>query len=65
MKDITSKQLRDKFSDVLNEVAFKDERYTVSRNGKEMAVIISLEDYLKAKAYASKLEADKERKAPT
>lgn len=45
METISSKDVRDHLSDVLNKVAYKGQKYTLTRSGKEMAVILSIEEW--------------------
>jgi len=40
MKKITSKEIRENLSEVLSDINFKKETYTVTRNGKDMVVFI-------------------------
>ena len=44
MTTISSGDLRDRFSEILNDVAFKGERIFVSRNGRPMAALVPVED---------------------
>ena len=37
-------QLRDNLGDTVNRVAFADERVFITRNGKKVAAIVSIED---------------------
>lgn len=45
MKRISSKEARENMSDIINDVSFKGNHYVLTRNGKGMAVIISLEEW--------------------
>lgn len=45
METISSKEIRDNLSDILNKVAYKGQKYTLTRSGKDMAVIVSMEEW--------------------
>jgi prevent-host-death family protein len=45
MESISCKEVREHMSDVINQVAFKSKRYTVTRHGSAVAVLLSLEDW--------------------
>lgn len=45
METISSKDIRDNLSDILNKVAYKGQKYTLTRSGKDMAVIVSVEEW--------------------
>ena len=45
METISSKQARDNLSDILNQVAFRKERYILTRSGKNMAVLLSMDEW--------------------
>ena len=45
MESISCGEVRNHMSDVINQVAFKSKKYTVTRNGSAVAVLISLEEW--------------------
>ncbi|MDB2613547.1 type II toxin-antitoxin system Phd/YefM family antitoxin [Chlamydiales bacterium] len=44
-QEISSKDLREKQADVLNQIAFKGAHYIITRHGKEAAALISLDEF--------------------
>ena len=42
---LTASELREDLADVINKVAYAGEKIVVQRNGKDMAVLISMEDF--------------------
>ena len=56
METISSKDVRDHLSDVLNDVAFKGRKYTLTRSGKGIAVILSLEEWNQISEVMQKFE---------
>jgi len=44
MINLPASEVRKNFSDALNKVAYQRERIVLNRNGKDVAVLISLED---------------------
>ncbi len=44
MKRIGARELRNEMSDALNRVAYRGERIAVERRGKEVAVLVPIED---------------------
>src|SRR5690242_1978961 len=45
MESISCKEVRENMSDVINQVAFKSKRYTLTRHGNGVAVLLSLEEW--------------------
>ena len=45
MENISCKEVRENMSDVINQVAFKSKRYTLTRHGNGVAVLLSLEEW--------------------
>lgn len=45
MTTISCKDVREHMSDVINQVAFKSKRYTLTRHGSAVAVLLSLEEW--------------------
>lgn len=42
---ISCKELRDHMADVINQVAFKSKKYTLTRHGSAVAVLLSLDEW--------------------
>jgi len=62
MESISTKNARDHLSDVLNKVAYTGERYTLTRHGQGVAVLISLDEWNAIEALLSKLEDEEDIK---
>jgi prevent-host-death family protein len=45
MENISCKEVRDHMADVINQVAFKSKKYTLTRHGSAVAVLLSLEEW--------------------
>ena len=45
MESISCKEVRDHMADVINQVAFKSKKYTLTRHGSAVAVLVSLEEW--------------------
>lgn len=60
MEEISSKDARDNLSDILNFVAFQGKHYTLTRNGKGMAVLISLDEWNSVERLLQKLEDEED-----
>jgi len=45
MENISCKEVRDHMSEVINQVAFKSKKYTLTRHGSAVAVLLSLEEW--------------------
>lgn len=60
MEEISSKDARDNLSDILNYVAFQGKHYTLTRNGKGMAVLVSLEEWKAVEHLLQKLEDEED-----
>jgi prevent-host-death family protein len=44
MNRVPASQAREKFADILNEVAFQGERIRVQRSGKDIVAVVPIED---------------------
>lgn len=60
METISSKEARDNLSEILNQVAFKGERYILTRSGKNMAVLLSMEEWELVEKLLQKLEDEED-----
>lgn len=54
---------REKFADILNDVAFKGERVLLHRHGKDVAAVISAEDLALLEALEDRADLDAVREA--
>jgi prevent-host-death family protein len=45
MESISCKEVRDHMADVINRVAFKAQKFTLTRHGSAVAVLLSLEEW--------------------
>lgn len=45
MESISCKEVRENMADVINQVAFKSKRYTLTRHGSGVAVLLSIEEW--------------------
>jgi prevent-host-death family protein len=60
METISSKDIRDNLSNILNKVAYKGQKYTLTRSGKDMAVIISMEDWQRIEKLLHQMEEEED-----
>ena len=56
METITCKEVRDKMSDVVNKVAFGHKRFTITRRGNGIAVLISIDEWREIELALQKIE---------
>ncbi len=45
MESISCKEVREHMADVINQVAFKSKKFTLTRHGSAVAVLLSLEEW--------------------
>ena len=62
METISAKEIRDNLSDILNKVAYKGQKYTLTRSGKDMAVIVSMEEWNLIEKVMQKIEDEEDIK---
>jgi len=62
MKRIGAKELRNEMSDALNRVAYGGERIAVVRRGKEVAVLVPMEDATLLERLAEALDVEEVRR---
>ena len=59
-KEISVGEARDHMSSILNHVAFGGERYTLTRHGREIAVILSIKEWRAIEQLLQKLEDEED-----
>lgn len=62
MESISTKKARDHLSDVINKVAYAGERYTLTRHGHGVAVLISLDEWNAISSLLQKIEDEEDIK---
>jgi prevent-host-death family protein len=55
-KKVSAKEARDNFSAIINEVAFGNQHYTVTRHDKDVVVMIPAEEWRYIESLIQKLE---------
>ncbi len=60
MQQVSAREARDHMASILNHVAFGGKRYTLTRHGQGVAVIISLEEWERAEHLLQKLEDEED-----
>jgi prevent-host-death family protein len=60
MENISCKEVREHMADVINQVAFKSKKYTLTRHGSAVAVIVSLEEWKAMKKLIEKKEDEED-----
>ena len=63
MDDISSKEIREHFSEYIHRAAYGKERHVVTRNRKRMAAIVPIEDLELLTALEDVIDLDEARKA--
>jgi antitoxin YefM len=62
METISTKDVRDHLSNVINKVVYAGERYTLTRHGHGVAVLISLEEWNAISSLLQKIEDEEDIK---
>lgn len=60
MEEVSSREVRDHMASILNHVAYGGKRYTLTRHGQGVAVIISLEEWKSVENLLQKLEDEED-----
>lgn len=60
MEEVSAKEARDHMASILNHVAFGKKRFTLTRHGQGVAVIISLEEWKSIERLLHKLEDEED-----
>lgn len=63
MTRISASKARDEFSDALNRVAYKGERIVLRRRGKDVAVLVPIEDLKLLEEIEDRIDAEEAKKA--
>ena len=63
MKTIEASQLRQRFSDALNTVAYAGERIAINRHGKRVAVLVPVDDLAMLEALEDRIDVALAKKA--
>lgn len=63
MEKITTTKARDSFADIISKIAFGKERIILTRNGREIAAIISVEDLENLEEFEDLADLEQARKA--
>ncbi|MDO8501609.1 MAG: type II toxin-antitoxin system Phd/YefM family antitoxin [Gemmatimonadaceae bacterium] len=56
-------EARNRFADIVNDVAYRGERVVLQRHGKDIAAIVPVEDLALLEALEDKIDLDAARKA--
>jgi prevent-host-death family protein len=60
MESISCKEVRAHMADVINQVAFKSKKYTLTRHGAAVAVLLSLEEWTAMEKLIEKREDEED-----
>ena len=63
MTRMPATEARNRFADVVNDVAFRGERVILQRHGKDIAAVVPVEDLALLEALEDKIDLDATRKA--
>jgi prevent-host-death family protein len=63
MKTLEASQLRQEFSDALSTVAYSGERIIISRHGKQVAVLVPVDDLAVLQALEDQMDMNLAKKA--
>ena len=60
MEEVSAREVRDHMASILNHVAYGGKRYTLTRHGQGVAVIISLDEWKAVESLLQKLEDEED-----
>ena len=60
METLSCREIKDHMAEILNRVAYNRKRYKITRHNKEMAIIISIEDWETIEKILQKLEDEED-----
>lgn len=63
MTRLAASKIRERFSDTLNRVAYRGERFLLHRRGKPLAAIVPIEDLKVLEEFEDKFDIEAARKA--
>jgi len=63
MTRMPATEARNRFADIVNDVAFRGERVILQRHGKDIAAVVPIEDLALLEALEDKIDLDAARKA--
>ena len=63
MTRMSASKARDEFSDALNRVAYKGERIVLRRRGKDVAVLVSVEDLKLLEEIEDRIDVEEAKKS--
>lgn len=63
MTRMPATEARNRFADIVNDVAFRGERVILQRHGKDIAAVVPVEDLALLEALEDKIDLDAARKA--
>lgn len=60
IETLSCREIKDHMADILNKVAYNHKRYKIARHNKEMAIIISIEEWEVIENILQKLEDEED-----
>lgn len=60
METVSCREIKDHMAEILNKVAYNHKRYKIARHNKEMAIIISVEEWEAIEKILQKLEDEED-----
>lgn len=60
METLSCREIKDHMADILNKVAYNHKRYKIARHNKEMAIIISIDEWEAIEKILQKIEDDED-----
>lgn len=60
METLSCREIKDHMAEILNRVAYNHKRYKIARHNKEMAIIISIEEWEAIEKVLQKLEDEED-----
>ena len=60
METLSCREVKDHMAEILNRVAYNHKRYKIARHNKEMAIIISIEEWEAIEKILQKLEDEED-----
>lgn len=60
METLSCREVKDHMAEILNRVAYNRKRYKIARHNKEMAIILSIEEWKAIEKVLQKIEDDED-----